>query len=215
MTNAECRTRARFNLGESIFSTNWMTALAICLTAGVMTPNVSSLSRVLSREVYYLIVGSFFIIRLLIGGPIQFGLNLAFLKKARGASQYEFEDLFKGFPMFADCFILALMRGLLILVWFLIPIAGIYFGIKKEHSYAMAFYVKVDHPGIPWRECLDRSEQLMEGYRWQLFCLHFSFIGWYLLGILACGIGTLWVVPYENAAVAEFYEQRRIACGDM
>ena len=35
---------------------------------------------------------------------------------------------------------------------------------------------------------------------------YFKYIGWILLGFLCCGIGTLWVVPYQNAARANFYE---------
>ena len=32
-----------------------------------------------------------------------------------------------------------------------------------------------------------------------------SFIGWYLLGALAFGVGTLFVVPYHQTAKANFY----------
>ena len=53
---------------------------------------------------------------------------------------------------------------------------------------------------------MDESQRYMKGYKWQLFCLDFSFIGWILLGALCCGIGTLWVTPYQQAARANFYE---------
>ena len=210
MTNPECRARARFHLGESIFHTDWMTALAICLVASLLTPSFSGSSRTVSQSTYWMLLAISFLLNFLIGGALQFGLCLAFLKKERGAAKYEFGDLFKGFSLFGDCFVLAFMQGLIVLLWCLIPIAGIYFSIKKSYSFALAFYVKVDYPNASWRECLDRSTLLMEGYRWQLFCLGFSFIGWYLLGALACGIGTLWVTPYQQAAFADFYEQRRI-----
>ena len=48
---------------------------------------------------------------------------------------------------------------------------------------------------------------MMDGHKWQLFCLHFSFIGWILLSILTCGILFLFVAPYMQAANAEFYEK--------
>ena len=47
----------------------------------------------------------------------------------------------------------------------------------------------------------------MNGNKWKLFVLDLSFIGWYIVGMLACGIGTLWVVPYNEAARAEFYQE--------
>lgn len=46
----------------------------------------------------------------------------------------------------------------------------------------------------------------MDGHKWQLFCLHLSFIGWWLLCILTLGIGTLWLAPYSQNSTAAFYE---------
>lgn len=45
----------------------------------------------------------------------------------------------------------------------------------------------------------------MNGNKWRLFCLHFSFIGWMLLGILTFGILYFWIIPYMQTAQAEFY----------
>ena len=46
---------------------------------------------------------------------------------------------------------------------------------------------------------------MMSGNKWRLFKLNFSFIGWSLLCVLTFGIGTLFLIPYINAATAEFY----------
>ena len=46
----------------------------------------------------------------------------------------------------------------------------------------------------------------MDGHKWQLFCLDLSFIGWYFVGALCLGLGTLFVVPYHEMARANFYE---------
>lgn len=46
----------------------------------------------------------------------------------------------------------------------------------------------------------------MDGHKWRLFCLHLSFIGWWLLCILTLGIGTLWLAPYSQNSTAAFYE---------
>lgn len=43
------------------------------------------------------------------------------------------------------------------------------------------------------------------GHKFDMFMLDLSFFGWYLLGALACGIGVLFVMPYENATNAELY----------
>lgn len=213
MNNAVLRARARMNLGGSLFHSDWLTALAICLVAGVLAPNFSGLSRTVDRNTYLVLSGISLLISIVVQPALTFGLNVAFLKKARGAARFEFEDLFKGFSVYGGCVALSFMQGLIVLLWFLIPIAGIYFGIKKSYSYALAMYFKVDYPDATWRECLDRSAAMMEGYRWQYFCLSFSFLGWVIVGLLCCGIGVLWVAPYENAAFANFYEARRMEGG--
>lgn len=192
MNNAELRARARQNLGGSIFHSDWLMALAVCVVGSLVISVIP--------------FAAFFL-----AGPINFGLAVIFLKKARnGGAPIEFGDLFSGFDRFVDTMVLGLMQWLIPALWCLIPIVGFIFAIRKTYSYAMAMYMKVDMPNAPWRECLDRSTMLMEGHRWELFCLQFSFIGWYIVGSLACGIGTLWVAPYQQAAVANFYEARRI-----
>lgn len=194
MNNAELRARARMNLGGSLFHSDWLTALAICLVGSIIVNAISILSIILT-------------------GPVSFGLAVIFLKKVRGGGPIQFGDLFLGFDRFGETLVVGLMQWLIPFLWSLIPIAGIYFGIKKSYSYALAMYFKVDYPDATWRECLDRSAAMMEGYRWQYFCLSFSFLGWIIVGALCCGIGVLWVAPYENAAFANFYEARRMEGG--
>ena len=42
-----------------------------------------------------------------------------------------------------------------------------------------------------------------------MFVLDLSFIGWFLLGLLACGVGVLFVVPYFQAVQAELFAKLR------
>lgn len=48
----------------------------------------------------------------------------------------------------------------------------------------------------------------MDGYKWRYFLLNLSFIGWGILCIFTLGIGLLWLIPYINTSLAEFYRQR-------
>lgn len=71
----------------------------------------------------------------------------------------------------------------------------------------MAPFICEDHPELTENECIDKSKEMMNGHKWDLFLLDLSFIGWYLLGIVSLGIGLLWVLPYYNSARVKFYEQ--------
>ena len=56
-------------------------------------------------------------------------------------------------------------------------------------------------------EAIRISKQMMEGNRWRLFCLKFSFIGWSILCKFTFGIGNLWLNPYKQTAITAFYRE--------
>jgi uncharacterized membrane protein len=139
---------------------------------------------------------------LILGGPLALGFTGYYVKKARG-EQVELENLFDGFKFFGTSFLLFLLICIFQSLWtclFIIP------GIVKSFSYSMAFYILRDNPGIGSVEAITRSRKMMVGYKGKLFRLHLSFIGWYLLCFLSLGIGFLWLYPYINLSVANFYE---------
>ncbi len=77
--------------------------------------------------------------------------------------------------------------------------------IVKTYSYRMTPWILADNPAIGYRRALKLSMQLTAGQKWRIFVLDLSFIGWAILGILACGIGILFAIPYFNATYAELY----------
>ena len=189
--NKVFRANARAQLGGKIFANNWLMALLVCLVYSLIMGALTATG-----------IGS--IATILLGGFFLFGLARVFLQLVRGQKdKVEVSDLFSGSSEFGSLIVLNLLVGLFTFLWallFIIP------GIVKSYAYSMAFYIKHDHPEYDWKQCIDESQRYMKGYKWQLFCLDFSFIGWILLGTLCCGIGTLWVTPYQMAARANFYE---------
>ena len=49
------------------------------------------------------------------------------------------------------------------------------------------------------------SKQMMTGQKADLFILDLFFLGWIILGLICCGIGILFVLPYPEATRAEVY----------
>lgn len=94
------------------------------------------------------------------------------------------------------------LKNLFIFLWTLVLIIP---GIIKTYEYAMVPYILSENPNMDYRDALALSRQMMDGEKFNLFVLQWSFIGWELLGMLLCGIGILFVVPYENATFAELY----------
>ncbi|MBQ9784884.1 MAG: DUF975 family protein [Clostridia bacterium] len=190
-SSSQLRAKAREMLGGQIFGSAWLYPLLVCLI-------VSAISGLASA----IVVGS-----LIVTGPLAVGSAFYFLNIARkkeGASG-DIGAMLK--PVSGDAggtIILGLLTTLFTILWsllFIIP------GIIKSFSYAMAPYIKADHPEYTATQALDESRRIMNGNKWRLFCLNLSFIGWLIVGALACGIGTLWVAPYMSAAQAAFYEE--------
>jgi uncharacterized membrane protein len=95
-----------------------------------------------------------------------------------------------------------LLTKVYIFLWSLLLIIP---GIIKSYAYRMVPYILADNPNIGVEEAITLSNNMTRGYKFDMFVLDLSFIGWYLLGTLALGIGVLFVMPYENATNAELY----------
>ena len=89
-------------------------------------------------------------------------------------------------------------------------------GIVKTFSYALVPYILSENPTISTKKAITISRKTMKGEKWHFFILGLSFILWYVLGAIACGIGTIFVLPYVQATYAEFYalmRQKALAFG--
>lgn len=195
ISRSELRRLARQQLGGNIFATAWLGLLLVYLLGSIIVSAGSVIP----------VLGS-----LLLSGPISYGMTKITLDLVRGKNggKFNFGDLLAGFTDdFLNTFLLGLLQSLFIFLWsllFIIP------GIVKSYSYAMAFYIQKDADNKDWNACLTASCKMMNGHKWELFLLDLSFLGWYIVGaICCCGIGTLWVISYHEAARANFYEQLR------
>jgi uncharacterized membrane protein len=89
------------------------------------------------------------------------------------------------------------------LLWMLLLIIP---GIIAAISYSLTFYIIADDDTIKPMEAIDKSKQMMDGYKWKYFFLALRFLGWALLCILTLGIGFLWLIPYVQVTFAKFYD---------
>ena len=199
MTRQEIKERSKQQLGKNIFGTTWLMALVVCLIESAIIGAAAGISSFIGG-----------VAALIITGPLAFGVAFIFLNLVRkNDGKIEIKDLFKGFTDdFGGNLLLGLLQSLFIFLWsllFIIP------GIVKSYAYAMAFYIKNDHPDYDWKACLNESQKMMKGHKMDLFVLDLSFIGWYIVGSLCFGIGTLWVAPYHLTARTNFYESIKIA----
>ena len=142
-------------------------------------------------------------VTLIVGGAVSLGyakFNLNLINR----NEPKVEDLFSQMKLFKAGFVMRFFRGLYIIGGLLLLVVP---GIIAMYSYSMASYILYENPQMTGREALKASKELMEGNKWRLFCLGFSFIGWSILSGLTLGIGGLFLHPYQEAAGAAFYRE--------
>jgi len=135
-------------------------------------------------------------------GPFSLGFAGYFLKRIRD-EDITIGNIFDGFNHFFSSVLLAFFMGLFIILWSLLLVVP---GIIKIFSYSMAYYIMYDNPEIGALEALRKSKIMMKGYKGKLFFLYLSFIGWFFLAAFTLFIGILWLAPYVNLSIANFYE---------
>ena len=96
-------------------------------------------------------------------------------------------------------------ENILMLVTSIFLVIGMVLIVIIHVTYDFIYYVMLDYPDATLKECFRYCGEVMKGQRVRLFYLRASFLPLYLLSILSLGIGLLFVLPYENVAVARFY----------
>lgn len=161
---------------------------------------------ILKGVLFYALIAA--IVSFIIGGVIELGLKRYFLNQHDG-QHHEFKDLFSQFSNWSGAFCLRLLMGIYIWLWSLLLVIP---GIIKTYSYAMAPFIMTEHPELGANECITHSRQMMDGHKFELFCLELSFIGWAIACIFTLGIGFPFLNAYQCAARAAFY---RSICVEM
>lgn len=93
------------------------------------------------------------------------------------------------------------------LLYFVAMVALVIWYLGKVLNLSLSEYVAIDNPEITAKEAVEKSIELMPGYRWKLICLGLSFIGWAILCCFTLGIGNLFLTPYMAVADVVFYEE--------
>ena len=95
------------------------------------------------------------------------------------------------------------LRDLFTALWSLLLVVP---GIVKHYEYLMVPYIIAENPAMDYKEAFQISKQMMDGEKMEAFIMDLSFIGWYLLSAVTCGLLAIFYVnPYVQASFAEMY----------
>ena len=141
---------------------------------------------------------------LILGGPFTVGM-MEFYKRADKNDNPSVENIGSGFNNFGNAMVAFILSTIFIMLWSLLLIIP---GIIKSYAYAMTFYLVNKDSSLSGKEAIALSQKMMKGYKWKLFVLQLSFIGWILLDMLTFGLlGIFYVTPYMQQSFYNFYDK--------
>lgn len=143
------------------------------------------------------------VIAILVSFPLAYGFTLAFLHFLREDKEDTVEAMFCGFKTYGRAIGVYLLETVLLFLWFLLLFVP---GIIKSLAYSLTFFISKDHPELSAYECIQRSNDMMKGHKMQLFLLYLGFFGLAILSVFTLFIGMLWLIPFFQVCLAEFYE---------
>lgn len=143
--------------------------------------------------------------------PLSFGVMNHYLKIADNRRNNGLADLVEFYTKkeVIGLYILNFVIGFFVFLWtllFIIP------GIIASFAYALALYIKFEHPDADAIDCIRISSIWMKGNKFKYFRLIFSFIGWFMLislsaaflGVFA-SLAFALIMPYYYLSIAFFY----------
>lgn len=139
---------------------------------------------------------------ILVSGPMMVGLNRYYLENREAPSHLE--ALFYAFQSkhYFNIVKVMFLKELYSILWtllFIIP------GIVKAVEYSVIPAILAENPDMDYEEVFGIARSLTYGYKWDMFVLSLSFIGWSLLAVFTFGIGNLFLIPYIQATDVECY----------
>jgi len=185
MNNSELRAKAKEACTGSLVFTYFIYELLIAALSGLTATGVGA------------------VIAMLFEGPLFVGLIVAIKDNLEGR-EAKVKTLFSTVNNLGKTFVVSLLTGVYVLLWsllFVIP------GIIKSYAYALVYYIHNEDPDMKAKDVIAKSEKMMNGHKWELFCLEFGYIGWIILSMFTFGILLFWVLPKMETAKYLFYQE--------
>lgn len=192
--------RERFALNRYhamlVYGVVYTLALNIC----VLTTTLCLLNK---WAVWYGVILIFLFLLML--APFGFGMTGFYIRMYRFEKMDAFH-IFDGFNKYnlERVIVLRLLKfalGLAFTILLIVP--GIIFSIRTS----MATYILRANPKLKPYDAIRESNKIMKGHCGKYFGLTLSFIGWFFMGLVTCGLGYIWVMPYFNSTKMVFYKR--------
>jgi uncharacterized membrane protein len=141
-----------------------------------------------------------FLVGLFLSGPLNYGVNYAYLKATRG-EKAEVQDMFTVFNQYWNVFLANLLVMIIVIVGFILLIVpGIYLSCKL----AIVSYLVVDKK-MQVTDALKASWNMTNGHGWKVFLIGLLAIPIFIAGAICLGVGIIISMMWFSMAMASLY----------
>lgn len=145
----------------------------------------------------------------LLSTVLRAGFVLYCLGVRRG-KEMPLTTLFDGFSIAGKVILLEIVTSIFVFLWALLLVIP---GIIAMYRYRFALYNLLENPDMGILEAINLSKAQTYGYKWQLFVLDLSFLGWIFLSFFTFGLLYIWLGPYMRLTDIAFYDTIRAQKG--
>lgn len=194
MTRGELKRAAKDQLRG-----RWLIPILAIAVASILSNLVSinSIGEIFGYNNVYLTISTY-----LLGGVFAVGVSSFSLKVVKYNKEPNFNDIFDGFNIYLKTLGLFLLVTIIIALGLLLLVVP---GIIASLAFSQVFYILAEDDSKSISDCIRESTEMMKGYKWDLFVLQLSFLGWWLLAVFTFGIAGFWVAPYQEFTFTNYY----------
>lgn len=165
--------------------------------AGLMNPNIIvSATRTSDTQ------GIVSFISIIINSIILFATSYFFILFSSN-NQTGFSSFLEGLNYWLKAILIFLWTMLWTTLWSLLLFIP---GVIKGIAYSQMTYIIAENPKIGVRKAMKMSIAMTKGYKGDLFVMYLSFIGWYILSTITCGLVNFYLIPYSNVTYINAYK---------
>lgn len=135
-------------------------------------------------------------------GILDYATIFFFLAFAENTT-VKFSTFLEGLNHFVKAAGAILWQTLWVFLWtlcFIIP------GFIKAISYSQIMYLLAEYPNMKINQAMKLSMKITKGYKWDLFVMYLSFLGWMILNALTLGLLSFYIVPYYQLSLVNAYK---------
>lgn len=138
--------------------------------------------------------------------PASLGCTYYIINFVRGKTLDVKEALKCKYKLFGLILVVTILVRLFTFLWSLLLIIP---GLIYSYKMVMTNYILADteEENISYKDVMNTSKKMMDGYKWDNFVFGLSFLGWILLTVVTFGIALIWVYPYMQVAFVMYYEE--------